>query len=67
MYLAELRDACLGLADFPNRFEAVETTKGDFRRRVHGKYSIFYQVNADHVRIVRVIHGAQLSTLDRFL
>lgn len=66
-YLKGLREACLGLAEFPERFEAVATIKGDFRRRVHGAYSIFYQVNSDHIRIARVIHGAQLITLDRFL
>lgn len=66
-YAEELRDACLGLLDFPNRFPVVARLGDDYRRRVHRSHSIFYLVYDDHVRIVRIVHNARLSNLDRFL
>ncbi len=66
-YVTEIRDACLRLTDYPDRFPVVARLGDDYRRFVHGVYSIFYLVNDDHVRIVRVIHGARLIAVDLFL
>ena len=59
-FVDELRDDCLGLADFPERFPLVPRyeTYG-LRRRVHGNYLIFYAVEADRVVVVHILNGAQ--------
>lgn len=58
-FVRELRAACLGLADFPERFPLVPhyADKG-IRQRVHGSYLIFYRVEADSVTVLHVRHGA---------
>ena len=55
-----LRRSCHGLGDMPLRFPLVPTHEASgVRRRVHGAYLIFYVVDVDQVRILRIIHGAQ--------
>lgn len=58
-FVQELRAACLGLADFPERFPLVprHADRG-VRRRVHGNYLVFYRVEADGVTVLHVLHGA---------
>lgn len=58
-FLGELRTACLGLADFPERFPLVPRyeTHG-VRHRVHGNYLIFYRVEPDAVIVLHILHGA---------
>jgi len=58
-FIGELREACLGLADFPNRFPRVPRyeTQG-VRHRVHGDYLIFYRAGAEEVVVLHVLHGA---------
>lgn len=59
-FLRELRDKCLGLAEMPERFPLVPRYEAvGVRRRVHGRYLIFYRVDADRVVVVHVLHGAQ--------
>ena len=59
-FIAELHAACRGLARHPRRFQIVSRYTGrEMRRRVHGAYLIFYEVDASEVRIVRVLHGAR--------
>lgn len=59
-FLRELRDKCLGLAEMPERFPLVPRYEAvGVRRRVHGRYLIFYRVEADRVAVVHVLHGAQ--------
>ena len=55
----ELRTACLGLADMPERFAVVPryAARG-VRRRVHGAFLIFYRIEPDQVQILHVLHGA---------
>lgn len=59
-FVGELLSACTALSDMPlscplaPRYEA----KG-VRRRVHGRYLIFYRVEAAQVVVVRVLHGAR--------
>ena len=58
-FVRELRTACLGLADFPERFPPVSRYERlGVRRRVHGQYLIFYRVTGDEVVVVHVLHGA---------
>ncbi len=55
----ELRDACLGLATFPERFPVVARYEAHgIRHRGHGNYLIFYRVEADRVVVIHVLHGA---------
>ena len=59
-FLYELRDACLGLADMPERFPVVPRYEAQrVRRRVHGNYLIFYVVGDDAVTVIHVLHGAR--------
>ena len=44
----------------PRAFPLVPHRKNtDVRRRVHKNYLIFYRVGAEHVDVLRVVHGAQ--------
>ncbi len=59
-FVRELRRSCLGLAKNPRRFQLVKryASRG-VRRRAHGQYLIFSRVDADAVRVVRIINGAR--------
>jgi len=58
-FVEELRDACTGLADFPERFPLVPRYEHrGVRHRVHGRYLIFYIVESDAVTVLHVLHGA---------
>ena len=58
-FVAELREACLGLARFPNRFPLVSRhERQGVRRRVHRDYLIFYSVAKAEVTVLHVLHGA---------
>lgn len=59
LFLSELREKCLGLADFPARFPLVPRYEASgVRRRVHGNYLIFYRIDADIVTILHILNGA---------
>lgn len=58
-FIRELRDCCLGLASFPERFPLVPRyERHGIRHRVHGNYMIFYRVDDVEVIIIHVLHGA---------
>lgn len=58
-FVSELRDKCLGLADFPERFPLVPRYEAQgVRHRVHGSYLIFYRARPDEVVVLHVLHGA---------
>lgn len=58
-FVRELRAACLGLADFPERFALVPRFADlQVRHRVHGKYLIFYRLERQGVFVLHVLHGA---------
>ena len=58
-FVRELRDCCLALARFPERFSLVPRYEGSgVRHRVHGNYLIFYRVENDAVVVIHVLHGA---------
>jgi plasmid stabilization system protein ParE len=59
-FVGELREKCLGLAEFPGRFPHVARYEAQgIRRRVHGNYLIFYRVEPEQVVVLHVLHGAQ--------
>jgi plasmid stabilization system protein ParE len=59
LFIRELREKCLGLADFPARFPLVPRYESSgVRRRVHGNYLIFYHVEADAVTVLHILNGA---------
>jgi plasmid stabilization system protein ParE len=58
-FVGEIRDACLGLAVFPDRFPLVPRyERHGVRQRMHGNYLIFYRVGVDEVLVIHVLHGA---------
>jgi toxin ParE1/3/4 len=57
-FVTELRDACSSLAEASDRYPMMEGFAGT-RRMPFGNYLIFYQVEADQVRILRVVHAAR--------
>ncbi len=58
-FIRDLREKCLGLADYPHGFPVVERYAHlAVRRRVHGKYLIFYRVDPDRITILHILHGA---------
>jgi plasmid stabilization system protein ParE len=58
-FVGELLAACLGLAEFPDRFPLVRRyERHGIRHRVHGNYLIFYRVEAEKVVVLHVLHDA---------
>jgi plasmid stabilization system protein ParE len=58
-FVRELRERCLGLGRFPDRFPLVPRyERHGVRHRVHGNYLIFYRVEAEAVIVLHVLHGA---------
>lgn len=58
-FVAELMDACLGLADFPDRFPLVPRYEDrGVRHRAHRNHLVFYRVERERVVVLHVLHGA---------
>ena len=58
-FAQELRAACLGLGDFPERFPLVPRyANRGVRHRVYGDYLIFYRFDGASVTVLHVLHGA---------
>lgn len=58
-FVQELCRCCLDLADMPEAWPIVPRYEHHgIRRRVHGRYLIFYRVVADRVTILHVLNGA---------
>lgn len=58
-FIDEIRSACLGLAQFPDRFPLVPRYESlGVRHRAMGNYLIFYRVEREKVVILHVFHGA---------
>ena len=58
-FVRELGQSCVELAEFPEAWPIVphyETQS--IRRRVHGRYLIFYQIRGDKVTVLHVLNGA---------
>ena len=59
-FIDELAAACEGLSDQPERFALIRGYEGKgYRSRPYGSYAIVYGVEQDHVRVLRVLHGAR--------
>ena len=57
-FVEELFDAAQALSEMPSRFPLVVGLPG-VRRRVFGKYLIFYRVHANNIDVARILHGAR--------
>jgi plasmid stabilization system protein ParE len=59
-FVAELRDACVTLADLPESYALVPRYEASgVRRRVHGNYLIFYCIDNERIDVLHVLHGAR--------
>jgi toxin ParE1/3/4 len=50
------------IGDRPNSYTARDDLRSGLRSAVHGKYLIFYRVDAHGAHILRVVHGARNLT-----
>lgn len=58
-FVRELYERCLDIADMPEAWPIVPRYEYHrIRRRVHGRYLIFYRVSADYITILHVLNGA---------
>ena len=58
-FVRELYQRCLELADMPEAWTVVPRYEHqDIRRRVHGRYLIFYRIGPDRITILHVLNGA---------
>lgn len=58
-FVRELYECCLDIADMPEAWPIVPRYEHHrIRRRVHGRYLIFYRVSADCITILHVLSGA---------
>ena len=58
-FVRELQEACLNLADNPERFAVLKRYQSQaYRRRPHGNYAIIYVVSNESVTVLRVLHSA---------
>lgn len=58
-FVLELREKCLELGDLPERYPLVPRYEASgIRRRVHGRYLIFYRVGTGKVVVIHVLAGA---------
>ena len=58
-YVRELYQLCLDIADMPQAWPVVPRFEHHgIRRRVHGRYLIFYRIRADRITILHILNGA---------
>jgi toxin ParE1/3/4 len=58
-FVRELYERCLDIAEMPAAWAIVPRYEHHgIRRRVHGRYLIFYRVSADCITILHVLNGA---------
>lgn len=59
-FVRELQASARQLGDMPSGFPVLDGfARQGVRRRAHGTYLIFYQVEGDRVLVLRVLHGAR--------
>lgn len=59
-FVNELLDSCLEIGQMPEAFPLVEgLAERGIRRRVFGRYLIFYIADEKAVSIVHILHGAR--------
>lgn len=65
-FVRELRERCSNLADFPMAGPIVRRIlQREVRRIVHGRYSIFYLLEANVIEVIAIVDGA--TDLDALL
>lgn len=58
-FIAEIKGACLSLQYHPRRFPvAPRYADGAVRKRVFGRYLIFYRIGIQTIDILHIVHGA---------
>lgn len=58
-YMRELYQLCLDIAVMPQAWPVVPRYEHHgIRRRVHGRYLIFYRTRADGITILHILNGA---------
>jgi toxin ParE1/3/4 len=58
-FVQELSRSCLELADMPKAWPIVPRHEHQgIRRRVHGRYLIFYRISEDRIVVLHVLNGA---------
>lgn len=58
-FVRDLVQRCTDLAEMPQAFPVVPRYQHlDIRRRVHGRYLIFYRIQDDRVTILHILNGA---------
>lgn len=58
-FVRELYERCSDIADMPEAWPVVPRYEHHgIRRRVHGRYLIFYRVGEDRIVILHVLNGA---------
>ena len=59
-FTMDIREACLGLAEYPSRYPRVPSGVDPLlRRRPFANYLIFYRIHHETVMISRVVHAAR--------
>lgn len=58
-FVRELYERCLDIAEMPAASPIVPRYEHHgIRRRIHGRYLVFYRVSADCITILHVLNGA---------
>lgn len=58
-FVRELYQLCLDIADMPQAWPMVSRYDHQgIRRRVHGRYLIFYRISSDSITILHILNGA---------
>lgn len=58
-FVRELYQLCLDIADMPQAWLVVPRSEDHgIRRRVHGRYLIFFRIGADRITILHILNGA---------
>jgi len=58
-FVRELTQLCFDIADIPQAWPVVPRYEHHgVRRRVHGRYLIFYRIGADRITILHILNGA---------
>lgn len=58
-FLRELARSCLELAETSEPWSVVPRYEHhDIRRRVHGRYLIFYRITDDKITVLHILNGA---------
>lgn len=58
-FIRELERCCQEIAEMPQAWQLVPRYEAQgIRRRVHGRYLIFYSISTDQITVLHVLNGA---------